>query len=181
MIFLPASQRAAQPWKNGGGVTREIAASPRGAGMDAFDWRVSIAEVASDGPFSVFPEIDRTLTILSGDGIALEVDGQPHELLPGRPFGFPGDSPASARLLGGPVTDLNVMSRRGKVAHQVTALMAGRVLPVKEGVLVWVSGIGTVAGYPMGPLDAMQVLRPGEWIIEGEGFLAYYAAFTRLT
>lgn len=178
MIFLPASQRAAQPWKNGGGVTREVAAQPPGAGMDGFDWRVSIADVGTDGPFSLFPDIDRTLTILSGGGIALDIDGGAHDLLPGRPFAFPGDRPASATLLGGPVTDLNVMSRRGTVSHQVTALSAGRILPVEEGVLVWISGIGHVGGHAMGPLDAIRVDRPGEWIVEGQGFLAYYAAFT---
>jgi len=42
----------AMTWKNGGGVTREIICQPLGAGMDDFDWRVSIAHIASDGPFS---------------------------------------------------------------------------------------------------------------------------------
>jgi len=180
MIFLPASQRAAQPWKNGGGVTREVAAFPPGAGMDAFDWRVSIADVASDGPFSLFPEIDRTLTILTGDGIALDLDGLTSRLLPGRPFAFPGDKPASATLLGGPVTDLNVMSRRGRIVHAVTALAAGQSLAVEEGVLVWISGEGRVGGAAMAPLDAVQAAAPESWVIEGENVLAYYAAFTRL-
>ena len=57
-----------RPWKNGGGVTREIAAHPPEAGLDGFDWRLSMADVASDGPFSAFPGIDRTLTVIEGAG-----------------------------------------------------------------------------------------------------------------
>ena len=180
MILLPASHRAAQPWKNGGGVTREVAAFPPGAGMDSFLWRVSIADVASDGPFSNFPGIDRTLTILTGAGIALDMGGDLLRLLPGNPVSFPGDQPAAATLLNGPVTDLNVMTRRGKVAHSVTALTAAQTLSTEEGVLVWISGKGRVGGTAMNPLDAAHFSAPGEWVIEGEDFLAYYAAFTRL-
>jgi environmental stress-induced protein Ves len=184
MIFLPASERAAQPWKNGGGVTREVAAFPPGSGLDNFDWRVSIADVATDGPFSLFPEIDRTLTILSGDGILLDVAGRASRLLPGEPHSFPGDQPAGATLLGGAVTDLNVMSRRGLIAHEVVALTSARTLRVAEGVLVWIAGTGRIVGpensAELGPFDALVAQTSEIWAIEGETFLAYYAAFTRL-
>ena len=181
MIFLPASGHAETPWKNGGGITREIAVAPLGAKLDRFEWRVSIAEVGSDGPFSVFPEIDRTLTLLSGDGVLLDVAGETTRLLPGSaPVAFPGDMPAAATLLDGPVTDLNVMSRRGQVAHQLVELRKPQNLTVVEGVLVWISGTGRVAGQAMGPLDALRCETPGYWRIEGSDFLAYYAAFTRL-
>ena len=66
-----------QPWKNGGGETIEIAVFPAGASVDDFDWRISMALVATDGPFSTFSGIDRTLTILDGQGIDLFVEGQP--------------------------------------------------------------------------------------------------------
>ena len=180
MIFLPASHRAAQPWKNGGGVTREVAAFPSGVGMDGFDWRVSIADVGTDGPFSIFPGIDRTLTILTGAGIALDMGGDTLRLLPGHPASFPGDQPATATLLDGPVTDLNVMSRRGKIAHKVTALSSAQTLAISEGVLVWISGQGRVDGVATGPLDAVHADTPGAWAVEGENFLAYYAAFSRV-
>lgn len=109
------------PWKNGGGVTTEIAVFPNGAGLEDFDWRVSTALVASDGPFSAFPGIDRMLTILDGEGLLLAIGDQPPvELRAGSaPFSFPADHLASARLIGGPVTDLNVMTRRGRFAHRV--------------------------------------------------------------
>lgn len=69
--ILRAAGRAAAPWKNGGGVTREIAAGPEGAGMDTFAWRVSLADVGADGPFSVFPEVTRVLTVVDGAGMEL--------------------------------------------------------------------------------------------------------------
>lgn len=186
MIFLPASRRGAQPWKNGAGVTREVAAFPPGSGFETFDWRVSIADVAADGPFSIFPGIDRTLTILSGEGVALEVAGRSSRLRPGaEPHSFPGDQPAGCTLLGGPVVDLNVMSRRGKVAHSVIPISRPQTIRVEEGVLVWIKRTGRVTGpqgtFEMGAFDALEAREPGGWAIEGENFLAYYAAFTRLT
>ncbi len=76
LTILKAENHRRMPWKNGGGVTVEIAIHPQGASVDDFDWRVSMATVASDGPFSVFPGIDRTLSVLEGDGILLDVEGR---------------------------------------------------------------------------------------------------------
>jgi len=45
--LLKAADRAAIPWKNGGGVTRDVIVSPAGATLENFDWRISIAEIAS--------------------------------------------------------------------------------------------------------------------------------------
>lgn len=116
--LLRAADYKSMPWKNGGGATTEIAVSPEGAGLDAFDWRVSMARVESDGPFSNFPGVDRVLTMLDGKGIILSVDGRiPIGLLnTSDPLHFPGDVPTSCRLIDGPVTDLNVMVRRGSFA-----------------------------------------------------------------
>lgn len=185
MIFLPAASRAAQPWKNGAGITREVAVFPPRCGLESFDWRVSIADVSEDGPFSIFPGVDRTIIILSGEGIALEVAGRSSRLRPGEaPYSFPADQPAGCALLGGPVVDLNVMSRRGEIAHSVTGISLPQTITVEEGVLVWIKRTGRVTGpqgtFEMGRMDAIKALTKGEWKIEGENFLAYYAAFTRL-
>jgi environmental stress-induced protein Ves len=115
MRLLRASERIAQPWKNGGGITREVAVFPDGAGFDTFDWRVSIAQVASAGPFSRFDGIDRTLAILAGrmrltfPERVLELDAD------SAPLAFAGDVACEGTPLHGPVTDLNLMTRRGKV------------------------------------------------------------------
>ena len=78
-VLSPADSRR-MPWKNGGGLTHEIAVHPSGAGMAAFEWRVSVAEVAQDGPFSRFPGVDRTLVLLAGNGVRLEGTGDPLDL-----------------------------------------------------------------------------------------------------
>lgn len=95
--ILRAADRTATVWKNGGGVTREIAVWPEGAGMDDFGWRVSLAEVAADGPFSAFPGIGRTLTLAEGAGMDLTVGGV-RRLVDERfaPQDFPGTSPPTA-------------------------------------------------------------------------------------
>jgi environmental stress-induced protein Ves len=121
--ILRAADRVATPWKNGLGVTREIAVHPPGAGLDDFDWRISMATVDAGGPFSIFPGVDRILTVLEGR-LSLSLDGAvPVELGPDSPpLAFPGDIAVHADLLAGPVTDLNVMTRRGRVLATVERL-----------------------------------------------------------
>lgn len=118
------------PWRNGGGETAQIAISPSDATLNDFDWRVSMARMDADGPFSVFPNTDRTVTVLRGDGLRLSIAGSaPVELTCGsEPLSFSGDVVAGATLLGGPVTDLNVMSQRGRFEHSMRRLrIAGPV------------------------------------------------------
>lgn len=110
----------AQPWKNGGGSTREIVCQPAGTTMDSFDWRVSIASISQAGPFSAFPGIDRVIMLLNGAGVRLQASGIDHRLdTPGAPFAFPGDVAMDCTLLGGASTDFNVMSRRGRLRAEV--------------------------------------------------------------
>jgi len=117
---LRAAQRKVTPWKNGQGWTAEAAVFPEGATLEGFDWRISFAGTEASGPFSTFPEVDRTLAVLEGR-IELSMDGQPAIELSSSslPVCFPGDVPTSARLIEGPLRDLNVMTRRGIFAHQM--------------------------------------------------------------
>ena len=119
--IIRASDMRSMPWKNGGGSTTEIAAGPPGASLDSFDWRISMARVAADGPFSHFASIDRTLAVVAGDGIVLQVDGRaPITLVVGsEPVFFAGDTPTSAKLIGGEITDLNIMTRRVRFGHSL--------------------------------------------------------------
>ncbi|MET9604308.1 HutD family protein [Streptomyces sp. NPDC006512] len=125
--ILRAADRTATPWKNGGGVTREIAARPEHAGTADFAWRVSLAEVDTDGPFSVFPGVDRTLTLAEGAGMDLTVAGE-RRLVGERyaPRHFPGDRPTDCRLLDGPVVNFNVMYRRDRTEAR-TAVVRGEL------------------------------------------------------
>ncbi len=114
---LLASERIAVPWKNGGGVTREVAVCPQGADMDTFLWRVSMAEVTEAGPFSCFEGIDRHLTVLRGS-LQLNLAGKRLRLNPLDSLAFAGDVPVLGAPIEGPVTDLNIMVRRGQVRAQ---------------------------------------------------------------
>ncbi|WP_097870399.1 HutD/Ves family protein [Streptomyces sp. rh34] len=139
--ILRAADRAPVPWKNGGGTVREIAAGPEGAGTDAFDWRVSLADVTADGPFSAFPDVERVLTVVEGAGMDLLVGGEHHIVdEPLWPHGFPGDLPTEGFLLGGPVVNLNVMYHRARTRAE-TAVVCGtvRLLPPRGGAVLAVS------------------------------------------
>ncbi|MFF3017676.1 HutD family protein [Streptomyces sp. NPDC057939] len=165
--ILRAADRTAVPWKNGGGVTREIAARPAPSGTGDFAWRVSLAEVDADGPFSVFPGVDRTLTLAEGAGMDLTVEGE-HRLVDERwaPRHFPGDRPTHCRLLDGPVVNFNVMYRRDR-AEALTAVVRGEfeltVAPGESVLVVALDGPATVdrtdeqAGPPsrLAPYDAL--------------------------
>ena len=91
------------------------------------DWRISMATVAGAGPFSSFPGFDRTLSILDGAGVELTL-GADHDRFTltreSAPFHFPADVATYADLLDGTVTDLNVMTRRGRWHHAVSRLQA---------------------------------------------------------
>ncbi|WP_435657789.1 HutD/Ves family protein [Brucella pituitosa] len=121
---LKAQDHRRMLWKNGGGVTVEIAIHPINASVDNFDWRISTATVANDGPFSVFPDIDRTLSVLEGNGIVLDVEGVETTLTrETEPFAFAADASSGARLINGTITDLNVMTRRRRFTHQVERIV----------------------------------------------------------
>ena len=66
MRVLRSADHKRMPWKNGGGMTLQLAISPAGAGLEDFAWRISSAQVAMDGAFSCFPGIDRSLAVLAG-------------------------------------------------------------------------------------------------------------------
>ncbi|MHA6492029.1 HutD/Ves family protein [Pseudomonas borbori] len=107
------------PWKNGKGVTLELAISPSGASLDDFEWRISSAWVNSAGPFSQFPGIDRSLALLSGAGLRLSLP-EPIILDPSNPvLSFAGELDVRAELLAGPVQDFNLMSRRERWRHRL--------------------------------------------------------------
>jgi environmental stress-induced protein Ves len=121
MQIIRAADCKVMTWKIGGGTTTEVAISPEGATLDDFDWRISMAQVASDGPFSAFPGIDRTLAVLSGTGVVLaRTDGTSVALTQAsEPHSFAGEIAITSRLIDGPILDLNVMTRRGRWRHGV--------------------------------------------------------------
>lgn len=124
------------PWKNGGGTTTEIwkATSPSGEIL----WRLSIADVASDGPFSEFPGIDRSIMVIEGKGMELSIAGHGAQRIDRlfEPFAFSGDAKTDCRLLGGPIRDFNLMVARsyGSSALKVLHLAPNVTAPLAENI-----------------------------------------------
>jgi environmental stress-induced protein Ves len=115
------------PWKNGGGVTRELLAwappAHPGIGNPPWNVRVSVADITQDGPFSSFPGIDRCFAVLEGEGVELDLPGGPHRQRIGDPpIAFAGEASIGCQLLRGPTRDLNLMGRRA--GGRVTLLAA---------------------------------------------------------
>lgn len=109
---------APSPWRNGGGVTRELLAWP-----DARDWRwrrLSVAEVAQSGPFSRFEGVQRWFAVLHGADVRLSVGGQSHVLTRASvPLCFDGALPADCELLDGATQDFNLMVRMDQTLAQM--------------------------------------------------------------
>ncbi|MCC8401466.1 HutD family protein [Paraburkholderia sp. MMS20-SJTN17] len=123
VTLIRGASLVAAPWKNGGGLTREVAAFPppgsgQGAAGSDFLWRVSVADVEQAGPFSRFDGVERTLVLLSGAGMLLDEIGdagvvatqalrQPLDIAR-----FSGETRIDARLVDGATRDFNLMVRR---------------------------------------------------------------------
>ena len=141
-----------QAWANGGGTTRELARADDGA------WRISLAAIERDGPFSTFAGRHRLLTVVDGPVLDLHVDGEAHLVEPQRPFAFSGDATVVATVPEGPVQALNVIVDPAVVQPFVTVLELGRssVLPLADDQAAYVvkgseagclvSGPGEVSG-----------------------------------
>jgi environmental stress-induced protein Ves len=151
---LPAADRIAQRWKNGGGVTEVVATD--GADFD-FDWRVSIAQVETDGPFSVFPGVDRMLTVLRG-ALSLSIDGRPGVTLTSEagPYAFSGDAPCEARVVT-PVVDLNIMTRRGAVDARMDHADGPTIMPRAPIALIVALTACRVGQHALSPLDVLRI------------------------
>ena len=118
--IVRVAEVAPQPWVNGGGTTRELLRAADGA------WRVSLADVERDGPFSTFAGRRRLLTLVDGPVLTLLVDGEESLVEPRRPFAFDGDADVLARVPEGPVRVLNVIVDPDVVSPVVTVLELGR-------------------------------------------------------
>ena len=96
MEFFDIRKMPVNLWRNGAGETREICCFPP-ATRD-FNWRASIASLASNGDFSVSPGVDRVITLLEGGEVHLD-GGKAfnHTLRRHQPFSFAGELPVKAQ------------------------------------------------------------------------------------
>ncbi|MCU1447731.1 HutD family protein [Cryobacterium sp.] len=167
--MLRAADRSASPWRNGTGSTSEILV--RAGAADAatgepdtatgrFDWRLSIATVSADGPFSTFPGVDRSLMALSAAGLGITDEGAAVWLGQYDVHDFPGENSVASTGVTGETLDLNLMCDRGRRRGTLGAES--------------VSGMGTVAAADADEvavvfLDGWLVCRehPGPWTTLG--------------
>jgi len=138
MRVIRACENRRVRWKNDGGWTTEIARDP--ADGEHFRWRISIAEIEHDGPFSSFPGIDRDLLLLDGSGIELDIDDTPPRRLVQRfeRVRFAGESRVDCRLLAGATRDFNVMADRAIVRAETFARpLVGSMVIFPEAGVEW--------------------------------------------
>lgn len=134
---IAANEYRRERWKNGTGWTREIVRVPD---APAWDWRLSIAEIEQDGPFSSFPGIDRELVLIRGNGLRLVFDHDDvRELLPPHDrVRFAGERTVHGQLVDGPTHDFNLMWRRSAVvAELLHRPLVGPMLFFTEPGVTW--------------------------------------------
>jgi environmental stress-induced protein Ves len=181
---IPANDYRRERWRNGTGWTREIHAAASANGSSAaWDWRLSIAEIERDAPFSIFPDIDRELVLLRGNGLRLRFDdGETQQLDP--PYGrlrFAGERAVTGEPIDGRSEDFNLMWRRDAVATQLwhRPLVGPMVVFVDPG-STWVvhllagdARFATDAGLPPLAMGDTALLAAGDararYALEGAG------------
>jgi uncharacterized protein len=153
-IFRSTGYREGR-WRNGLGVSWDIAQQGEG---ENFGWRMALARLDADVPFSNYPGVDRIFTLIEGDGLTLDVEGTGGlQAVKYRPVHFPGDRPAACRLTAGPCRALNLFLRRGafKADVTVTCHAAGDRLTVPAQALVFVAdGLAGIDGATLSREDS---------------------------
>ena len=158
---IPANEYRRMRWRNGAGWTREIHAEPS---ADDWDWRLSIAEIERDAPFSPFPGVDRELVLLSGNGLRLRFgEGEAHELLPPHQrLRFAGERAVVGELLDGRTEDFNLMWRRDAVRAELWHR------PLVGAMVVFIDPGSTWALHLLAGRARIDGERPSGWLAQGD-------------
>lgn len=172
--ILREAEYRAMPWKNGGGTTHEVDVFGDAAEPARPLWRLSIATIERDGPFSDFSGYDRTIVALEGNGVELAFDGGERVRLTRaqQSFSFRGELGVAGRLLDGPVRDFNVMTRRDRYRHRLefVRIVRGERHAIKSVRYVLVlRGRILVAGQTLEPYDAIALDARSSVEVAGEG------------
>lgn len=150
--LIPANEYRRERWKNGLGWTREIVRVPD---TEAWNWRLSIAEIERDAAFSAFPGVDRELVLLRGNGLRLVFDdGRIVELMPPHErLRFAGEDALTGELVDGVTHDFNLMWRRDRVRTELLHRpLVGPMLFFTEPGVHWV--VHLIAGQAVFDADS---------------------------
>ena len=147
MRHLTTADYRTMPWANGRGTTVELL---REEGADGLLFRLSMASVIEDGPFSILPGIERSLTVLSGPGFRLQGAGLSLICAPLVPVSFPGDLAVRADGTGAiPSVDFNVMSARTLPRPTVIVASAPVALPAGGTLYLFALDPAVINGIPV--------------------------------
>lgn len=173
--LLPAAHRPAQAWRNGGGVTFEVARARHPRRPADFLWRVSIADVAQPGPFSAFGGYQRLIAVIEGPGMQLGgLEAQPVALRPFEVVRFDGGVQVEGLLPQGSVRDFNVIHDPILCGADLEFVGGGGEVAADAGTVLVVNVGGSACAWSRGSehgalasLDAVQMegeaRRPLRW------------------
>lgn len=174
------------PWKNGKGVTLELALNDGGT-LNQFDWRLSIAKVDNDGEFSDFNGYTRNLVLIDGKGVLLNHNESQIDRLDNiLDFStFDGSNKTHATLIAGPITDLNLMTRTRDFAGSVETFSGSHKITLKYSQLCFVYGltkdlevaceqVKIAKNVIAGDLIQINAKRQSNIVVTGQDFLIAY-------
>jgi environmental stress-induced protein Ves len=165
---LSAADYRRTPWKNGGGVTVDIAdeyapgAEP--GGWAGIIWRFGRTRIERPSPFSDLSGNDRILAVVAGRGLVLRPAGRPPLKVrePFRPVRFPGEWAIESELEDGPVEVVNLIGDRAKVAIDLIFVAGRESVPVGPGVWVFYAPSNRVE---LAIADERLALAPGDAVV----------------
>ena len=154
--LTPADYRE-MPWANGKGSTVEML---RAEESGRLKWRLSRASVVENGDFSIFPGVERNLTVITGPGFDLVGAALQLKAKPLIPVAFAGDTPIRAENVTAPSDDFNVMTARGLPRPEVAVITGEAQLRGGDMLAVYALADGSVNGKSMAAGDLILTAEP---------------------
>lgn len=156
--IIQANSVVPQTWRNGGGQTRELMVWPQGE--SAWQMRISLADIESDGPFSPFEDVERWFAVVEGAGVRLRFEKEEKVMTsPSAPLCFEGGAPPDCELINEPTRDLNLMIRGGSGKMQIALdRLAWRTTAAQCGLFSAVAGFVHVGAESFGPIAARSLV-----------------------
>ncbi|WP_249189563.1 HutD/Ves family protein [Burkholderia ambifaria] len=156
IAMYPIDSVPPELWRNGGGVTRTLATC-------GTDWRVSLASIERNGPYSRFAGIDRVSLVLSGNGVTLTGNDMDLRLRPWVVGQYDGDADWHATLIDGPSLALNVMNRKER--YRASVRLVDAPLVVRPGCLAIVVAMDRGCTFAEGPDARAGDVMPGHVLV----------------
>lgn len=178
--IIPSADFVTTPWKNGKGITTELAISPNGT-LENFDWRLSIASVSENGLFSNFSGYLRNLVLIEGQGITLiHNENTRDELIEVLDFTtFDGGSSTYGEITQGAIKDFNIMTASARCQADVKTYPQFIEQNITCNGLVFVYSISSDISvsdrqdghHKVKQGDLLQLTSPNEVVVSGEGLI----------